>query len=100
MLDNNKKSNGTNINNNISKNENTQIFRGAKNATEAIIKFVEKVDGEINACLDSTGPSVMLGVESIKNARLDAKKRGVRLRYVTEITTDNINYCKEMMKLF
>jgi hypothetical protein len=35
-----------------------------------------------------------------KNARLEAKKRGVQIRYVTEITKDNINYSKEMMSLF
>jgi two-component system sensor histidine kinase VicK len=80
--------------------ETTEIFRGTENATEAIIRFVKKANNEINACLDSTGPSVMLGVESIKKARLEAKKRGVQIRYVTEITKDNIDYSKEMMSLF
>ena len=27
------------------------------------------------------------------------KSRGVKLRYVTEITDDNIGYCKELIKL-
>ena len=95
---NNNRSNGKNKSSKTS--ENTEIFYGTKNATEAIIRFIENADSEINACLDSTGPSVMLGVELIKKTRLEAKKRGVRLRYVTEITNDNIDYSKEMMNLF
>ena len=43
----------------------------------------------------------MVDVEAIKEERIKAKKdRGVKLRYVTEITTKNISYCKEMIKYF
>src|SRR5689334_1431443 len=38
----------------------------------------------------------MMGVDVIKNERLRTKKRGVNFRYVTEITEDNIGYCKEL----
>ena len=38
----------------------------------------------------------MMGVDIIKNERLRAKKRGVGFKYVTEITKDNISYCKEL----
>jgi two-component system, OmpR family, sensor histidine kinase VicK len=38
----------------------------------------------------------MMGVDVIKNERLKVKKRGVNFRYVTEITKDNISYCKEL----
>jgi two-component system sensor histidine kinase VicK len=38
----------------------------------------------------------MMGVNIIKNERLKAKKRGVGFKYVTEITKDNISYCKEL----
>jgi signal transduction histidine kinase len=40
----------------------------------------------------------MMGVDAIKNERLKAKNRGVNFRYVTEITKDNIAYCKELSK--
>ena len=32
-------------------------------------------------------------------AFLDAKRRGVKLRYITEITHDNFEYCKELLSL-
>jgi two-component system, OmpR family, sensor histidine kinase VicK len=42
----------------------------------------------------------MIDVESIKEARIKAKNRGIKFRYVTEVTTKNISYCKEMIKYF
>jgi two-component system, OmpR family, sensor histidine kinase VicK len=94
LLDNRSCNNENNTN---STTERTKVFRGSKKATEAIIRFVSKATKEINACLDSTGPSVMIEVASIKKARIDAKRRGVRLRYITEITNDNIHHCKELL---
>jgi two-component system, OmpR family, sensor histidine kinase VicK len=38
----------------------------------------------------------MMGVDAIKNERLKAKNRGVIFRYITEITDDNLSYCKEL----
>ena len=38
----------------------------------------------------------MMGVDAIKNERLKAKRRGVNFRYVTEVTKDNLSYCKEL----
>jgi len=40
----------------------------------------------------------MIAVEAIKNERIKAKNRGVNLRYVTEVTEENILYCKELSK--
>jgi two-component system, OmpR family, sensor histidine kinase VicK len=42
----------------------------------------------------------MIDVESIKEARIKAKNRGVKFRYVTQVTTKNISYCKNMIKYF
>jgi two-component system sensor histidine kinase VicK len=40
----------------------------------------------------------MIGVGTIKNERLKAKNRGVKIRYVTEVTEENILYCEELSK--
>jgi len=40
-----------------------------------------------------------IGIELIKQAFLDAKSRGARLRYLTEVTIDNISYCKMLRKI-
>ena len=38
----------------------------------------------------------MMGVDAIKNERLKARRRGVNFRYITEVTKDNLSYCKEL----
>src|SRR5215467_4626681 len=49
--------------------------------------------------MDSTRPSFDIRIESIKRSFIDAKSRGVKLRYLTEITDANISYCKELMSI-
>jgi signal transduction histidine kinase len=50
-------------------------------------------------CLDSTGVSPILEIEPIKKAYFELKNRGVKIRIITEITTQNISYCKEIMNI-
>jgi signal transduction histidine kinase len=49
--------------------------------------------------MNFTRPPLAIEIETIKKAFSDAKKRNVRLRYLTEITKDNISYCKELMTI-
>jgi hypothetical protein len=41
---------------------------------------------------------VPLGFEAIKKAILEAKARDIRLRFITEITQENISYTKEFIE--
>ncbi len=80
-------------------NEITKVFRGTENSTKAIVEFVSKAKQRIDSVIDSTAPSIIIRTESIRKERFSADKdRGVKFRYVTEITKDNISYCKEMLK--
>ena len=42
----------------------------------------------------------MIDIHSIKKERINAKNRGVKFRYVTDITRENISYCKQLIKEF
>ena len=42
----------------------------------------------------------MIDVKAIKEARINAKDRRVKFRYITEITKENISYCKQIIKQF
>ena len=44
------------------------------------------------------GPSVLIATEPIKKALIDFRKRGIRHRVITEITTENLSYCKKLME--
>jgi hypothetical protein len=43
--------------------------------------------------------SETIGDGAFKKILSDAKGRGIKLRYVTEITKQNIPYCKELMEM-
>jgi two-component system, OmpR family, sensor histidine kinase VicK len=62
------------------------------------MRFFSNTRGRIDTCMDYT-MHLAIGTEHIKKAFLDAKSRGARLRYVTEITIDNISYCKVLIKI-
>jgi hypothetical protein len=49
--------------------------------------------------MNFTRPQLAIEFEPIRKAFIDAKSRGVRLRYLTEISKDNISYCKELIPL-
>jgi hypothetical protein len=79
--------------------ERTEVLHGEKNVVNTVLQFTSKAKSRIDACVDHTRPSLVVEIEQLRKAFLDAKNRAVRLRYVTEITEDNIGYCKELIKI-
>jgi histidine kinase/DNA gyrase B/HSP90-like ATPase len=63
------------------------------------LKFFSNARKRIETCMNYTRPELAIVLEPIRKAFLDAKRRSVDLRYITEITKDNISYCKELMTL-
>jgi signal transduction histidine kinase len=49
--------------------------------------------------MNFTRPPLAITLDPIRNAFLEAKKRGVHLRYLTEVTKDNLSYCKELLNI-
>ena len=80
-------------------NQKTEVLHGEQNVVNTVLQFTFKAKSTIDACVDYTRPSLAVEIEQLKKAFLDAKKRGVKLRYVTEITKDNVPYCKELLKM-
>jgi two-component system, OmpR family, sensor histidine kinase VicK len=81
---------------NNTQNIKTEVIHGVENVIDAELRcfFANK---RIDTCMNYTRPPLAIEIEPIKKAFLDAKARGVRLRYITEITNSNISYCKELM---
>src|ERR687886_3001556 len=49
--------------------------------------------------MDYTRPQLAIIIDPIRGAFHDAKKRGVKLRYLTEISEDNASFCKDLLSL-
>jgi two-component system sensor histidine kinase VicK len=49
--------------------------------------------------MDHTRPRLTIETEGVKDSLLDARNKGVRIRTITEITKDNLSYCKELIGL-
>jgi signal transduction histidine kinase len=84
---------------NKSTEESTKVFYGMKNVMNTVLEFVYQTSSLIDACVDYTRPSLAVDILVLRKAFLTARTKGVKLRYVTEITSDNINYCKQMLTM-
>jgi len=76
--------------------ERTEVTHGEENVTNAIPQFLSKAD-RIDSCADRKAASLAIGGESYKKLLLDLN-RGIKIRYIIEVTSGNIHYCKEMIK--
>ena len=79
--------------------ERNEIVYGQENVVNQELGFFSNSKNRIDTCMDSSRPSLAIGIEPIKKSFLDAKRRGVELRYLTEITGQNISSCKKLMEI-
>jgi two-component system, OmpR family, sensor histidine kinase VicK len=77
--------------------ETTEILRGAEDTTRAVVLFFTNANW-VSVCADSLAPSVAMGVEPIKECYENLKSRQVKVRWITEITKDNLSYCRALMQ--
>jgi two-component system, OmpR family, sensor histidine kinase VicK len=83
----------------VAGSEKTEVVYGTSNVINREIQFFSNAILKVDTCMDNTRPSLALSIESIRKSFLDAKSRNVNLRYITEVTAENISYCKELMKI-
>ena len=84
---------------NYTQNQKIKIFHGVENVINTEVQFFSSSKKSIDTCMNYTRPQLAIVLDPIRNAFVDAKNRGVRLRYLTEITTENISYCKELLSI-
>jgi hypothetical protein len=80
--------------------EKLKIDNDVKNLEELWLKIISNIKEKLDCCYDKNGSSAQIGSESIWNAIAQLKYKGTKLRLITEITKENITYCKTMMRYF
>ena len=81
-----------------SNRERTEILFGEQNALNVSQMLCANAKSKINFIADAKGSTIYVSVNEYRNAIAQAKDRGVKIRFLTEITKDNIFYCKQIMQ--
>lgn len=77
----------------------TRIIFGKRNAINTELSIFRQARKNIDTCMTYTRPSLAVSIKPIKDAFLSAKRRGVRLRYITEINHENMEDCKVLLDI-
>jgi two-component system sensor histidine kinase VicK len=78
-------------------NEKTEVFHGEENAMKILLQTMSNVQKEALVCADANSAAFSMGLAPIKKGYSDFKRRQVRIRFITEITSENLQYVKELM---
>jgi signal transduction histidine kinase len=78
--------------------EKTEVYYNPFRVVSTVIDFIDNATGRIDGCIDQTRPLLLNDIEALRMAFNEARKRGVKIRFVTEITDDNITHCKKLIK--
>ena len=76
--------------------EKTETIYGVENTVSVSLECFARVKERHDSCGDHTLPSVIVTTEPIKNAYRELLRKGIKTRFITEITDKNIEYCKEL----
>ena len=80
-----------------SSSERTDVLYGADNVINTELQFFSSSRKRIDTCMNYTRPLLAVSLEQIREAFTSAKSRGIKIRYLTAITHDNISSCKELV---
>jgi signal transduction histidine kinase len=79
--------------------ETTEVLTNPEDIDGVIHRTFSNISHNYGTCIDASGPAVVMSIESMKKRLIVAQARGVKIRFITEITKDNLPYCKQMMEL-
>ena len=77
----------------------TRILYGAENALSYGSKFMQNVKKKMDITFDHRAPSIVIKIPQYYNGYKNILKRGGKIRCITEITKDNIQYCKDLLNI-
>jgi hypothetical protein len=79
--------------------EKTEVIYGIQNIIQGTLERFSSTKVNIDSCIDPLNPSTIMSAKPIVEAITDGHRRGIKSRVITEITKDNLYYCKELMKI-
>jgi two-component system sensor histidine kinase VicK len=78
----------------------TKVLHEPEDIIKSAIKLFNDVRERIDVCADHTSPSSHYMVKPIWHAIKQLKNKGIKTRFITEVTDKNLFYCRELIKVF
>src|SRR5919108_3385816 len=78
------------------KHEQTEVLIGAEVTTKRMSEFFSNVSNKLDVCANSATPSIAMTI--FRDDYENMKSRGIKIRWVTDITKDNLMHCKDLMQ--
>ena len=79
--------------------EKTEVLNGIDENAKVIIDFIKNTKHRYDVCADSTVPSLIIKTGALRKSYVEFVARAGHIRFITEITKENLSSCKEIMKL-
>jgi two-component system sensor histidine kinase VicK len=76
--------------------EKTEMLIGAQVTTKRAWEFFSNVSNKFDVCASSAALSIAMTI--FRAAYENMKSRGVKIRWITDITKDNLKHCKDLMR--
>ncbi|HXT84056.1 MAG TPA: hypothetical protein VN704_06970, partial [Verrucomicrobiae bacterium] len=77
----------------------TIILYGSEKAVAYGEKFMKNVDKMMDITFDHKAPSIVITISQYYDGYKDILNRGGKIRCITDITKDNVKYCKELLNI-
>lgn len=75
--------------------ETVEVVHGAKEAGARIARFLARADSGISICTDRRGLGIAMQMKGLKRFKSEPR-RGLKLRFITEITKENKSFAKTL----
>ena len=78
----------------------TEVWYGADKIVKRQLRIITKAKATVDYCHSSESPSILVRFEPFMQTIVLLHRRGIRQRYITEITNENVKYCKQLAEYF
>src|SRR5215208_3687147 len=78
------------------KHERTEMLIGPEVTTKQAWELFSNISNKLDVCASSAAPSIAMTL--FRDAYKSMKRRGIKIRWVTDITKDNLKHCKDLMQ--
>jgi two-component system, OmpR family, sensor histidine kinase VicK len=84
---------------NSNNNNRIKIITGQENITNFMLQCYQRAKRKLDTCLDFVGPSVVSTDNRIMKGALEMIERGIKIRFITDMTKENLDYCKKLINV-